>query len=77
MAQIEPIEIYGKENKGVYLKVYFSINDNCRLRAEILDAFDNVLSTSWVTAKTIEDVAQKLGLKLKNYKKWDKPQSIG
>ena len=66
MAQIEPIEISGKQNKGVFLKVYFSLNDDCRLRAEILDAFDNVLFTSWITAKTIEDVAQKLSLKLKS-----------
>ena len=66
MAQIEPIEIYGKQNKGVCLKVYFSLNDDCRLRAEILDAFDNVLFTSWITAKTIEDVAQQLGLTINN-----------
>ena len=66
MAQIEPIEIYGKENKGVCLNVYFSLNDDHRLRAEIIDEFDNVLFTSWVTAKTIEDVAEKLGLTINN-----------
>lgn len=71
MAQIEPIEIYGYVNKGVSLKVYFSLNDHYRLRAEILDEFDNVLFRSWITAKSIEDVAQKLSLKLKNYKKWN------
>lgn len=66
MAQIEPIEIYGYVNKGVSLKVYFSLNDDYGLRSEILDAFDNVLFTSWITAKTIEDVAKKLSLKLLN-----------
>lgn len=65
MSQIEPVEIYGKKNKGVFLKVYFSLNDDYRLRAEILDAFNNVLFTTWLIAKTIEDVAQKLSLKLK------------
>ena len=70
MAQIEPIEIYGCENNAVCLKVYFSLSAYDKLRVELLDSFNNVLFTSVVTAKTIEDVAQQLGLKLKNYKKW-------
>ena len=66
MAQIEPIQVSGCENNGVCLNVYFSLYDDHRLRAEILDAFDNVLFTSWITAKTIQDVAEKLSLKLKS-----------
>ena len=66
MVQIEPIKVSGYKNNGVYLNVYFSLNDFNRLRAEILDEFDNILFTSWITAKTIEDVAQKLSLKLLN-----------
>lgn len=66
MAQIEPIKVSGCKNNGVCLNVYFSLNDFHRLRADILDEFDNVLFTSFITAKTIEDLAQKLSLKLIN-----------
>lgn len=69
MAQIEPIEpieVYGFENNAVCLKVYFSLSADDKLRGELLDSFNNVLFTSVVTAKTIEDVAQQLGLKLLN-----------
>lgn len=63
MAQIEPIEISGKE--GVYLKVYtFPFSSPDRMRGEILDKYDNVLFSSVVTAKTIDDVVYQLGLTL-------------
>ena len=66
MAQIEPIEIFGFENKGVYLKMYnqypFSKNN---LKAEITDIFGNVLFTRIVVHGTTEEVAQQLGLTLK------------
>ena len=65
MAQIEPIEIFGCENKGVCLNVYFCFFENDKLRGEVLDSFNNVLFTKVVSAKTIKDVAQQLGLKLK------------
>lgn len=69
MAQIEPIEpieVYGCENNAVCLKVYHSINNGYIWRVEMLDDVDGVLFTSVVTAKTIEDVAQQLGLTINN-----------
>jgi len=66
MTQIEPIEVYGCENNAVFLKVYHSINNGYIWRVEMLDDVDGVLFTSVVTAKTIEDVAQQLGLTINN-----------
>ena len=63
--QIEPIEIFNRENKGVFLRVHTPLLRDDISKAEILDAYGNTLFTSILTAKTIEEVAQKLNLKLK------------
>jgi hypothetical protein len=64
--QIEPIEIFGRENKGVFLRVrkhlYYGVDNK---KAEILDIYGNVLFTSILTTKTIEDAANQLKLTLK------------
>jgi len=67
MAQIEPITIMvGSEEKiGCSLMVYtYFFNSFNRMRGDILDKDDNVLFTSVVTAKTFEEVAEQLNLKL-------------
>ena len=64
MVQIEPIEIFG--NNAVLFKAYRSMYNDCKWRVEMLDDVDGILFTSWITAKTIEDVAQKLSLKILN-----------
>lgn len=63
--QIEPIEIFNRENKGVFLRVHTPLLRDDISKAEILDAYGNTLFTSILTAKTIEEVAQQLNLKLK------------
>jgi len=60
--QIEPIEIFGSENKGVFLRVHRPLLRDDILKAEILDIFGNVIFTSVVTGKTIEDAASQLNL---------------
>jgi hypothetical protein len=63
--QIEPIEIFNRENKGVFLRVHTPLLRDDISKAEILDAYGNTLFTSILTAKTIEEVAQQLNLTLK------------
>lgn len=67
MAQIEPIEISGFENKGVFLKMYgqHPFCENKTLKAEIIDVFGNVLFTRILVYGTTEEVAKQLGLTLK------------
>ena len=62
--QIEPIEIFNRENKGVFLRVYRPLLRDDISKAEILDTYGNTLFTSILTAKTIEEVAEKLSLTL-------------
>lgn len=66
MEQIEPIEIFGFENKGVFLKMYgqHPFSDNKTLKAQITDVFGNVLFTRILVYGTTEEVAQQLGLTL-------------
>ena len=66
--QIEPIEIFNRENKGVFLRVHTPLLRDDISKAEILDTYGNTLFTSILTAKTIEEVAEKLNLKLKCWK---------
>jgi hypothetical protein len=63
--QIEPIEIFNRENKGVFLRVHRPLFRDDISKAEILDTYGNTLFTSILTAKTIEEVAQQLNLTLK------------
>ena len=63
--QIEPIEIFNRENKGVFLRVHTPLLRDDISKAEILDAYGNTLFTSILTAKTIEDAAYQLKLTLK------------
>jgi hypothetical protein len=64
--QIEPIEISGKENKGEYLRVFaFPLVEDGKLQAVIYDKDDNVLFATMLIAETLEEVAEKLNLKLK------------
>lgn len=65
--QIEPIEIFGCENKGVFLKMYgqHPFGENKTLKAEIIDVFGNVLFTRILVYGTTEEVAKQLGLTLK------------
>ena len=71
MAQIEPVEFlwYNGEIKlGVNLRVYTLhplFESDSRVKAEITDVDDNLLFTTIIAAKTIEEVAQQLNLKLK------------
>jgi hypothetical protein len=67
MAQlIEPIEISGKENKGVYLRVFaFPLVEDNKVQAVIYDKDDNVLFSYMLIAESYEDVAEKLNLTLK------------
>lgn len=67
MIQIEPVEIFDCENNAVCFKVYDCINNLYIFRVEMLDDVDCVLFITYITAKTIDDVAKKLGLKVKNY----------
>ncbi len=64
--QIEPIEIFGKENKGEYLYAYkpFSFTETKIMVVEILDKDGYSLFSSNLTAETIEEVAEKLSLTL-------------
>ena len=66
MAQIEPVEFFGKENKGEYLYAYkpFSFSESKIMVVEILDKDGYSLFSSNLIAETIEQVAQKLNLKL-------------
>lgn len=65
--QIEPIEIFGTETKGEYLKIdrQHSFSGNNNIKAEITDVFGNVLFTRILVYGTTEEVAQQLGLTLK------------
>jgi hypothetical protein len=63
--QIEPITIFNRENKGVFLRVHTPLFRDDISKAEILDTYGNTLFTSILTATTIEEVAQQLNLKLK------------
>jgi len=63
--QIEPIEIFNRENKGVFLRVHTPLLRDDISKAEILDTYGNTLFTSILTSKTIEEVAQQLNLTLK------------
>ena len=63
--QIEPIEIFGRENRGVFLRVHRPLLRDDISKAEILDTYGNTLFTSILTAKTIEEVAKQLNLTLK------------
>jgi hypothetical protein len=68
MAQIEPVEFlwYNGEIKlGVNLTVYGTYFGLDTLKAEITDIDDDLLFTTIIAAKTIEEVAEKLNLKLK------------
>ena len=67
--QIEPIEIFGKENKGEYLYAYkpFSFTETKIMVVEILDKDGYSLFSSNLVAETIEEVAEKLNLKLKTH----------
>ena len=67
--QIEPIEflwVNGEIKWGVNLRVYnlYPFTSN-RVKAEITDIDDALLFTTILTAKTLEEVAQKLNLTLK------------
>jgi hypothetical protein len=68
MAQIEPVEFlwYNDEIKlGVNLEVYGTYFGLDALKAEITDIDDRLLFSTIIAAKTIEEVAEKLNLKLK------------
>lgn len=64
--QIEPIEIFGKENKGEYLRVYkpFPFSQTNLLVADILDKKGDSLFSTKLIAKNLDEVAQQLNLKL-------------
>ena len=70
MAQlIEPIEflwVNGEIKWGVNLRVYnlYPFTSN-RVKAEITDIDDALLFTTILTAKTLDEVAEQLGLTLK------------
>jgi len=67
MAKIEPITIMvgSEEKKGEYLRVFaFPLVEDGKLRAVIYDKDDNVLFVTMLTAKTLEEVAEKLSLTL-------------
>jgi hypothetical protein len=63
--QIEPIEIFGNEKRGMFLRVHTPLLRDDISKAEVLDIYGNTLFTRILTAKTIEEVAEKLNLKLK------------
>jgi hypothetical protein len=63
--QIEPIEIFGNEKRGMFLRVHTPLTRDDISKAEVLDIYGNTLFTRILTAKTIEEVAQQLNLKLK------------
>ena len=68
MAQIEPVEflwVNGETKWGVNLEVYGTYFGLDTLKAEITDIDDNLLFTSILNAKTLEEVAEKLSLTLK------------
>lgn len=67
--QIEPIEFFwinGQTKIGVNLTVYtlHPLFESNRVKAEITDIDNNLLFSTILIAKTIEDVAQQLGLTL-------------
>lgn len=63
MTQIEPIEIFGFENKGVYLRVFaFPLVEDNKVQAVIYDKDDNVLFSYMLIAESYEDVAEQLNL---------------
>jgi len=69
MAQIEPIDflwVNGETKIGVNLRVYnlYPFYEN-RVKAEITDINDKLLFVTVMTAKTLNEVAQKLNLTLK------------
>ena len=68
MAQIEPVEFFWINNQiklGVNLRVYalYPFTSN-RVKAEITDIDDSLLFSTILTAKTLEEVAEKLSLTL-------------
>lgn len=68
MVQIEPIEflwINGEIKFGVNLTVYSRDFRTDIVKAEITDIDDNLLFSTNLYAKSYEDVAKKLNLKLK------------
>jgi hypothetical protein len=72
MAQIEPVEflwINGEKKLGVNLRVYTLhplFESDSRVKAEITDVDDKLLFTTILIAKTLEEVAEKLSLKIFN-----------
>jgi len=69
MAQIEPVEFLwynGQIKLGVNLEVYGTYFGLDALKAEITDIDDNLLFSTIIAAKTLEEVAEKLDLKLFN-----------
>ncbi|MFY8161973.1 MAG: hypothetical protein ACOVNU_11635 [Candidatus Kapaibacteriota bacterium] len=65
--QIEPIEFFGTEGKGEYLRVFaFPLVEDNKVQAVIYDKDDRVVFATLLIAESYEDVAEKLNLTLIN-----------
>lgn len=63
--QIEPIEFFGTERKGEYLRVFaFPLVEDNKVQAVIYDKDDNVLFSYMLIAESYDDVAEQLKLTL-------------
>jgi len=78
MIEIEPIKflwVNGETKLGVNLGVYTTYFGTDRVKAEITDINDSLLFSTILIAKTIDEVAQQLNLKLKK-KQWNKKKLL-